>query len=152
MVTKKRNSSSILFHDGLEALDRKFRIIYKKQGEGRGGERGQGARGPCESMWKNDQCWRRLNSQSLKSLLLWLQPKKVNERGALTTPAASTWAYHLITGQILTAKKMYTPARKSRKPEWESHQARHCWYWMKIKVIANKEPGRKVAEPRTMTE
>jgi len=45
--------------------------------KGAGGERGQGARGPCESMWKNDQCWRRLNSQSLKSCCCGYSPRKL---------------------------------------------------------------------------
>lgn len=65
------------FRVSLEGIDRKFRIIYKSRVNREGHERDHGAMGPCESMRKNDQYWRKLNSQSLKSCSCGQSPRKL---------------------------------------------------------------------------
>jgi len=94
-------------------------------------------------MWIHVEKWSVLEKVKFpvpEVLLLWLQPKKVNER-------KEHWQLLLLRHELTTSllarflqpKEKNTPAKEKSKSQSERViQARHCWYWMKIKVIANK--------------
>lgn len=102
-------------------------------------------------MWKNDQCWRRLNFLSLKSCCCGYSPRKLmkergpdNSRCFHRSSPPHYWldSYNPKNRTLLPRKRVGVGMRVI--------QAEHCWYCVRIKVIS-KRTGHEIAEPRTMT-
>lgn len=90
-------------------------------------------------MWKNDQCWRRLNSQSLKSCCCGYSPTKLMKERSTDNSCCFDRSLppHYWPDSYNQKKRILLP-RKSKSWSERVIQARHCWCWTKIKVIANK--------------
>lgn len=136
------------------ALDRKFRIIYKKKGKRRGGsERGQGAMGPCESMWKNYQCWRRLNSWSLKCHCCGHSSRKLMKERSTDNSCCFNRSLppHYWPDSYNQKKRILLPRKRVRARVRESSKQGIADIGRRSKKYQTKGTGQEIAEPRAMT-